>query len=78
MVTTLRSVVDSELEAFVEMVPVRMRRELCRHEEIGQLIEVVMDLGRVPLAGFPSGDWVISEVPITLDDLKHAISKVIF
>ncbi|MED6170500.1 ribonucleotide reductase (RNR) inhibitor [Stylosanthes scabra] len=29
-----------------------------------------------PLARFPSGDWVISEQPIKLEDLRHAISKV--
>ena len=67
---------SSELELFLELLPLRMR-ELFQHEEIGELIEVVMDLGRQPLARFPSGDWVISEQPVKHEDLKHAISKVI-
>ena len=62
---------------FLELLPLRMRRELFQHEEIGELIEVVMDLGRQPLARCPSGDWVISEQPVKHEDLKHAISKVI-
>ncbi|OMO65602.1 hypothetical protein CCACVL1_21473 [Corchorus capsularis] len=66
----------TELEVFLEMLPLRLRRELSGHEEIGELIEVVMDLGRKPLARFPSGDWVISEQPVKLEDLSHAISKV--
>nr|POE53669.1 uncharacterized protein ycf45 [Quercus suber] len=66
---------SSELELFLELLPLRMR-ELFQHEEIGELIEVVMDLGRQPLARFPSGDWVISEQPVKHEDLKHAISKV--
>ncbi|KAK4756816.1 hypothetical protein SAY87_006943 [Trapa incisa] len=74
--STSRSVADWELEGFLELVPLRMRRALYRHEEVGQLIEVVMDLGRKPLARFPSGDWAISEEPITLEDLDHAVSKV--
>ncbi|CAF1783406.1 BnaC09g42370D [Brassica napus] len=37
---------------------------------------LVMDLGRKPLARFPSGDWVISEMPVTQQDLKLAVSKV--
>lgn len=65
-----------ELNLFLELVPLRMRDELYRHHEIGDLIEIVMDLGRVPLARFPSGDWVISEEPVKLEDLEHAISKV--
>ncbi|XP_057422741.1 protein SEEDLING PLASTID DEVELOPMENT 1 [Lotus japonicus] len=65
-----------ELEMFLELLPLKMRRELHRHSEIGGLIEVVMDLGRKPLARFPSGDWFISEQPIQPEDLDHAISKV--
>ncbi|KAL4621550.1 hypothetical protein ACB092_06G237000 [Castanea dentata] len=67
---------SSELEMFLELLPLSMGRELFQHEEIGELIEVVMDLGRQPLARFPSGDWVISEQPVKHEDLKHAISKV--
>lgn len=73
-----RDEVVSDLDLFLELVPLRMRNELYRHQEIGQLIEVVMDLGRKPLARFPSGDWVISEQPVKLEDLGHAISKVVF
>ncbi|RYQ93531.1 hypothetical protein Ahy_B09g099807 isoform A [Arachis hypogaea] len=74
--STSRPEASTELEMFLELLPLKMRRELYRHQEIGTLIEVVMDLGRKPLARFPSGDWVISEQPIKLEDLRHAISKV--
>ncbi|KAH7537119.1 hypothetical protein FEM48_Zijuj03G0058000 [Ziziphus jujuba var. spinosa] len=76
LASTSRSEVATELELFLELLPLRMRRELYRHQEIGQLIEVVMDLGRQPIARFPSGDWIISEKPIKHEDLLHAISKV--
>ncbi|KAL2324063.1 hypothetical protein Fmac_023121 [Flemingia macrophylla] len=65
-----------DLNLFLELLPLKMRRELYRHREIRGLIEVVMDLGRKPLARFPSGDWVISHQPIVHEDLSHAISKV--
>ncbi|XP_031488248.1 protein SEEDLING PLASTID DEVELOPMENT 1 [Nymphaea colorata] len=66
----------SDLALFLELMPDRMRREVTRHPELGDLIEVVMDLGRKPLARFPTGDWAISEQPVKLEDLRHAISKV--
>ncbi|XP_021735260.1 uncharacterized protein ycf45-like [Chenopodium quinoa] len=66
----------SELELFLELVPFRMRNSLSCHDEIGDLIEIVLDFGRKPLARFPSGDWVISQDPVKLEDLQHAISKV--
>ncbi|CAN6165405.1 unnamed protein product [Urochloa humidicola] len=65
-----------ELEAFLEVVPARMRRGLAQHPEVRELVEVVMDLGRRPIARFPTGDWVISEQPVTADDLRQAVSKV--
>jgi hypothetical protein len=62
-----------ELDAFLEAVPARMWRGLARHPEVREL---VMDLGRRPIARFPSGDWVISHQPVTADDLRQAISRV--
>jgi stage III sporulation protein SpoIIIAA len=65
-----------ELEAFLEVVPARMRGGLAQHPEVRELVEVVMDLGRRPIARFPTGDWVISDQPVTADDLRQAVSKV--
>ncbi|XP_061976650.1 protein SEEDLING PLASTID DEVELOPMENT 1 [Populus nigra] len=67
---------NSELDLFLELLPLRMKSELSGHREICELIEVVMDLGRKPIARFPSGDFVICEQPVRHEDLKHAISKV--
>ena len=41
-----------------------------------QLLEIVMDLGRPPLARFPSGDLRLADEVISNADLDHAISKV--
>ena len=41
-----------------------------------QLVEIVMDLGRPPLARFPSGDLRLADDVISNADLAHAISKV--
>lgn len=42
-----------------------------------QLVEVVMDLGRAPLARFPgSGDVVLSSEIISHADLEYAVSQV--
>ena len=67
----------SELEVFLELVPSRMRNNLACHQEIVDLIEVVLDFGRKPLARFPSGDWIISDETVKLEDLQYAISKVV-
>ncbi|XP_076896442.1 protein SEEDLING PLASTID DEVELOPMENT 1-like [Bidens hawaiensis] len=67
---------DMELGRMLRLLPEEMRRRVNEHHELHQLIEVVMDLGRKPLARFPSGDFVLSDNLITVDDLEHAISLV--
>lgn len=74
--TSSQSEATAELEMFVELLPSRMRKQLSSHAEFRELIEVVLDLGRNPIARFPSGDWAISEEPVKHEDLNHAISKV--
>ncbi|KVI10459.1 AAA+ ATPase domain-containing protein [Cynara cardunculus var. scolymus] len=67
---------DMELGRLLRLLPEEMRRRVNEHHELHQLIEVVMDLGRKPLARFPSGDFVLSDHLITVDDLLHATSLV--
>ncbi|KAI3695254.1 hypothetical protein L1987_78248 [Smallanthus sonchifolius] len=67
---------EEELGRMLRLLPEEMRRRVNEHQELHQLIEVVMDLGRKPLARFPSGDFVLSDNLITVDDLEHAISLV--
>lgn len=37
--------------------------------------QVVLDLGRPPLARFPSGDEKLSPSPVTKEDLEYAIAQ---
>lgn len=67
---------DVELGQLLALLPEEMRQRVSEHHELHQLIEVVMDLGRKPLARFPSDDFVLSEFPITVQDIEHATSQV--
>ncbi|KAJ1377785.1 P-loop containing nucleoside triphosphate hydrolase [Sesbania bispinosa] len=67
---------DVELGRLLALLPEEMRRRVSDHPELQQLIEVVMDLGRKPLARFPSGDFVISDYPISVQDIEHATAQV--
>lgn len=68
---------EVELGRLLSLLPEEMRRRVSDHPELQQLMEVVMDLGRKPLARFPSGDFVISEYPITVQDIEHATAQVL-
>nr|POE76463.1 uncharacterized protein ycf45 [Quercus suber] len=66
---------DVELGRLLALLPEEMRRRISEHPELHQLIEVVMDLGRKPLARFPSRDFVLSDLPIMTEDIQHATSQ---
>ena len=67
---------EVELGRLLALLPEEMRRRVSEHPELHQLIEVVMDLGRKPLARFPSGDFVLSDCPIAVQDIEFATSQV--
>lgn len=41
-----------------------------------QLLEVVLDLGRIPIARFPTGDVRLSEEAVSHADLEAAVALV--
>ncbi|ONK66745.1 uncharacterized protein A4U43_C06F11510 [Asparagus officinalis] len=65
-----------ELGRLLVLLPQEMKRKLEAQPELEDLVEVVMDLGRRPLARFPSGDIVLSDFPISSEDVHHAASQV--
>ncbi|XBI35536.1 hypothetical protein VPH35_121204 [Triticum aestivum] len=67
---------DEELGRLLELLPGELRQRVEDHPELPALVEVVMDLGRPPLARFPSGDFLLSHRPISFDDLRQATAKV--
>lgn len=68
---------DVELGRLLSLLPEEMRSKISQHVEYQHLIEVVMDLGRKPLARFPTGDFVLSDYPVGIQDIQHATSLVI-
>ncbi|XP_065043387.1 protein SEEDLING PLASTID DEVELOPMENT 1-like isoform X2 [Musa acuminata AAA Group] len=67
---------DEELRRLLVLLPLEMRRRAEAHPELRRLVEIVMDLGRRPLARFPSGDFFLSDCPISSQELHHAASQV--
>jgi hypothetical protein len=65
-----------ELDALISLLPPRLRETLQQHPRRLELLEVVLDLGRRPLARFADGDQVLSENVLDYDDIAHALESV--
>lgn len=71
-----RTQMTDDLDILLEIFPDSIRNHLEKHPQLGNLIEVVMDLGRLPEARFPGGAEYLSQTPITRADLKYSISHI--
>ena len=65
-----------DLEAILAVLPPRVRTALEREEGIAGLLEVVLDLGRLPEARFFDNDINLLDQEVTTDDLTHVTQRV--
>jgi stage III sporulation protein SpoIIIAA len=68
--------ITDDLNQLLDILPLAIRTILQQHPQRDRLIEVVMDLGRLPEARFPQKAIYLGETPISLDDLQYSIERV--
>jgi len=67
---------QQELDLLLDVLPQRVVDALRGREDLADLLEVVLDLGRVPEARFPSGDVPLDELEVTPEDLEQVTRRV--
>jgi stage III sporulation protein SpoIIIAA len=70
-----KQVVD-DLSLLLEVLPPRVREALRKEPEIENLVEVVMDLGRVADARFFEKDIRLNDIEVTPEDLEYVVKRV--
>ncbi len=68
--------ITDDLDLLLEVLPPRIRESLDELEDLADLVEVVMDLGRIPEARFPGRVKELPLPPVTREDLVHAVDGV--
>ena len=70
---TVGELVRQELDQLLEVLPQRVVDGLRGRVDLEELLEVVLDLGRVPEARFPSGDVPLDDREVTSEDLEQVM-----
>lgn len=65
-----------DLDRLIEILPDAIQAQLDGHPQREGLIEIVMDLGRLPEARFPGRAEYLSDVPVTRDALQECVTRV--
>ena len=67
---------QAELDLVLNVLPPGVANILRTRDDLDQLLEVVLDLGRLPEARFVSGDSDLDRSPVTTGDLENVIERV--
>ena len=73
---TVQDAVRKELDLLLDVLPERVSKALRQREDLEELLEVVLDLGREPEARFVSGDAPLSSQEVDADDLQAVIERL--
>jgi len=65
-----------ELKQLLDIFPLPIRQALVRLPDLEAIIEVVLDLGRLPEARFAGSYVYLSNEPVTQEDLEHVIGRL--
>ncbi|MCP2732348.1 R3H domain-containing nucleic acid-binding protein [Limnofasciculus baicalensis] len=65
-----------DLQKLLDILPNEIRSLVEQHPQRDSLIEVVMDLGRLPEVRFPNGADYLSQTPITVAQLNYCVERV--
>lgn len=71
-----RQEITDDLDLLLDIMPERIREALHQEESVRDLIEVVLDLGRIPEARFPGRAVALGPKPVSQDDIDHTTERV--
>jgi stage III sporulation protein SpoIIIAA len=70
-----RSATDDQT-VLLEVMPPAARAAIAAHPRRDELVELVLDLGRQPEARFPDSGELLSEAPVTREDIAYVVARV--
>ncbi|MDZ7726691.1 MAG: R3H domain-containing nucleic acid-binding protein [Dehalococcoidia bacterium] len=69
-------IVTDDLDLLLEALPPRIREQLQSAERREGLLEIVLDIGRLPEARYPGREVVLSHTEVTDEDLQFVIDHI--
>jgi len=72
----MRRVVTDDLDALLEILPLHVREPLYQQPDHIELLEVILDLGRLPEARFPHRELVLNSKEVNQFDIDYVVSRI--
>jgi stage III sporulation protein SpoIIIAA len=68
--------ITTDLDAMLDRLPPHIAQPIQERQGRNELLEVVMDLGRLPEARYPDQEVVLSDIEVTEDDIEYVASRI--
>ena len=65
-----------DIQALIDIFPDKISAILNGYGNLDKLIEVVMDVGRIPFARYTTGDLPVSEEEVSYEDIDAVVEKI--
>src|SRR5437588_12172571 len=72
----MQNAITDDLEALLGTLPPGIHNAVNRLENRSELLEIVMDLGRLAEGRFPEGEVMLSKQPVTNADLEYVVERI--
>ena len=72
----MQRVITDDLDALLGVLPLHIRQALLQQSENGELLEIVLDLGRPPEARYPQQEVSLSHIEVTDPDIEYVVSRI--
>ncbi|MFI5274226.1 MAG: R3H domain-containing nucleic acid-binding protein [Ktedonobacterales bacterium] len=72
----MQHAITDDLGALLAVLPPRVREAIARLDDRDDLLEIVLDLGRLPQGRFPQREVTLSDTPITKEDLAEVVERI--
>ena len=65
-----------DIQALINVLPEKIAEVINENGNLEKLIEVVMDVGRIPLARYTNGDLPLSAEEVTYENIDSVVEKI--
>jgi stage III sporulation protein SpoIIIAA/PHD/YefM family antitoxin component YafN of YafNO toxin-antitoxin module len=72
----MQHTITDDLDALLVTLPPRIYEAVNQLDNRSELLEIVMDLGRLPEGRFPDGEVILSDAPVTYADLEYVVERI--
>jgi stage III sporulation protein SpoIIIAA len=72
----MQQVIYDDLTVLFAVLPPRIHEAVTALDDRDGLLEIVLDLGRLPEGRFPDRELTLSQIPVTAEDLQYVVERI--